>query len=63
MPSQLFRRDGYRWVLAGQTPKDAQNYTGDHAQLLVRYMLQMTPDEQRHLIGMIPHASAARSQK
>jgi len=63
MPSQLFRRDGDRWVLAGQTPTDAQNYTGDHAQLLVRYMLQMTPDEQRHLIGMIPHASAARSQK
>ncbi len=58
MPSQLFRRSGDRWILAGQTPKDAQDYAGDHAQLLVRYMLQMTPDEQRRLIGMIPRRSA-----
>ena len=54
MPSELFRRDGDRWVLAGQLPQSAQGYTGDHAQLLVRYMLEMTPQEQRRLIGMMP---------
>jgi cytochrome c2 len=60
MPSQLFRRAGDRWVLAGQLPKDAQDYPGDHAQLLVRYMLQMTPDEQRRLIGMMPRTGGRR---
>jgi hypothetical protein len=63
MPSQLFRRDGDRWVLAGQIPDGAKNYSGDHAQLLVRYMLQMTAEEQRRLIAMMPHASAAGSAR
>ncbi len=58
MPSQLFRRDGERWVLAGEIPPEARSYPGDHAQLLVRYMLQMTPEEQRLLIGKMPHPSA-----
>lgn len=58
MPSQLFRRQGTRWVLAGQLPKDAQDYPGDHAQLLVRYMLQMTPDEQRRLVAIMPRTSS-----
>ncbi len=60
MPSQLFRREGDRWVLAGQIPKDAQSYKGDHAQLLVRYMLQMTPDEQHRLIGMMPRNASKK---
>lgn len=53
MPSELFRRDGDRWVMAGAMPEGARNYAGDHAELLVRYMLAMTPEEQRRLIGMI----------
>ena len=57
MPSELFRRDGERWVLAGDIPQDARNYAGDHAQLLVRYMLTITPEEQRRLIAMMPRRS------
>jgi len=57
MPSELFRREGDRWVLAGEIPADARNYAGDHAQLLVRYMLTITPEEQRRLIAMMPRRS------
>ena len=34
---------------AGQLP----GYMGDHADLLVRYMLQLTPEEQRKLLGQL----------
>lgn len=54
MPSGLFRRDGGRWVFAGPTPDLFKGYIGDHAQLLVRYMFELTPDEQRRLVQMIP---------
>ncbi len=49
MPSGLFRRDGDRWVFAGPTPPSFQTYAGDHADLLVRYMFQFTPDELNRL--------------
>ncbi|MGH9942038.1 MAG: hypothetical protein ACRD9R_06730 [Pyrinomonadaceae bacterium] len=50
MPSDLFRREGERWVFnATQLPASASGYEGDHARLLVRYMLQLTPDEQRRI--------------
>src|SRR5579864_5645984 len=49
MPSGLFRRDGDRWVFAGPTPASFQNYQKDHADLLVRYMFQFTPDELNRL--------------
>lgn len=52
MPSGLFRRDGDRWVFAGPVPPIFQGYEKDHADLLVRYMFQITPEEQRRLIGM-----------
>lgn len=51
MPSGLFRRDASRWVFAGPTPPSFQAYHGDHADLLVRYMFQLTPEEQRALLG------------
>jgi cytochrome c551/c552 len=54
MPSGLFRRDGARWVFAGPTPPSFNNFTGDHVQLLVRYMFQMTPEEQRQLLQKLP---------
>ena len=54
MPSGLFRRDTDRWLFAGPLPGAFQGYTGDHADLLVRYMLQLTPEEQRSLIGRTP---------
>ena len=45
MPSELFERDGDRWVFAGQIPAQARNYAGDHADLLTRYMFQMDSAE------------------
>ncbi|MBI3940253.1 MAG: c-type cytochrome [Acidobacteria bacterium] len=46
MPSGLFRRDGNRWVFAGPVPDSFKEYQKDHTQLLVRYMFQLTPEEQ-----------------
>jgi hypothetical protein len=45
MPSELFRRDGDRWVFSGGLPAAFEGYERDHADLLVRYMFQMTPAE------------------
>jgi cytochrome c1 len=45
MPSGLFSHDRDRWVFAGPTPASFNNYPKDHADLLVRYMFQFTPDE------------------
>lgn len=49
MPSGLFRWENNRWVFAGPTPPSFENYPKDHADLLVRYMFQFTPDELRRL--------------
>jgi cytochrome c1 len=49
MPSGLFKRDGDRWVFAGPTPASFNGYTKDHAELLVRYMFQFTPEELNRL--------------
>jgi hypothetical protein len=51
MPSGLFRREGGRWVFAGPVPGTFSGYQKDHAELLVRYMFQFTPEEQRRLTG------------
>jgi len=51
MPSGLFRREGDRWVFAGPLPPAVRGYVKDHADLLVRYMFQLTPEEQRLLVG------------
>ena len=52
MPSGLFKRDGERWVFSGPTPPIFAGYTGDQAELLVRYMFEITAEEQRRLVGM-----------
>jgi cytochrome c1 len=51
MPSELFKRDqGHeRWVFNGPTPPAFQTYEKDHVDLLVRYMFQISPEEQRRL--------------
>jgi hypothetical protein len=54
MPSGLFQREGDRWVFRGTIPAEFKSYTGDHANLMVRYLLEMTPEEQRRLIGRTP---------
>lgn len=52
MPSGLFKREGPRWVFSGPTPATFRGYARDHAELLVRYMFEITAEEQRRLIGM-----------
>ncbi|MEK6302895.1 MAG: c-type cytochrome [Acidobacteriota bacterium] len=51
MPSELFKRDANhdRWVFSGPTPPAFQTYEKDHVDLLVRYMFQITADEQKRL--------------
>ena len=53
MPSGLFKKteDGHN-VFAGPTPPIFNGYEGDQADLLVRYMFEITPDEQRRLTGL-----------
>jgi cytochrome c551/c552 len=45
MPSGLFRHEDTRYVFAGPVPSSFNGYTKDHADLLVRYMFQFTPEE------------------
>ena len=45
MPSGLFREQDHRMVFAGPTPASFNGYQKDHAELLVRYMFQFTPEE------------------
>ena len=54
MPAGLFSRDKDRWVFSGPLSTSLQGYHGDHADLLVRYMFQMTPEEQRTLLARSP---------
>ncbi len=49
MPTGLFKPEGNRMVFAGPTPAGFERYKKDHAELLVRYMLEFTPEEQRRL--------------
>ena len=58
MPSGLFKRDGDHWVFSGPLPASFKGYTGDQADLLVRYMFELTPEEQRVADG--PHAFRRR---
>jgi len=61
MPSELFKRDGERWVFNGELPPSFNEYKGDHADLLVRYMLQLTPMEQARLASGSPAATGGTS--
>jgi cytochrome c1 len=67
MPSELFEHDPARerWVLKGATPPQYQGYEKDHVTLLVRYMFQLSAEEQRRLGtggGTAPAPSAAPAQ-
>jgi mono/diheme cytochrome c family protein len=59
MPSGLFKRDGDRWVFSGPLPASFKGYTGDQANLLVRYMFELTPEEQHALMGRTPSGGGA----
>jgi len=57
MPTGLFRKEGERWVInLPNPPQSANEYGQDHARLLVRYMLLMTPEEQARLRSTTPAA-------
>jgi cytochrome c551/c552 len=58
MPSELVKREGERWVFNGPLPPSASEYQGDHARLLVRYLLQLTPEEQARSARTVPSAPA-----
>ncbi len=60
MPTGLFRKEGERWVInLPNPPASANAYHDDHARLLVRYMMLLTPDEQRRLLGNCAGRSGA----
>ncbi|MGH9776131.1 MAG: hypothetical protein ACRD50_14425 [Candidatus Acidiferrales bacterium] len=61
MPSGLFHRENDRWVFSGPLPPALKNFTGDNADLLVRYMLTLTPQEQGALVGRTPAGKPAGS--
>ena len=61
MPSGLFRKEGDRMVFNGPTPEAFNNYHRDHAELLVRYMFLLTPDEQRRLMASSPQTGTSAS--
>jgi hypothetical protein len=63
MPSGLFRKEGDRWVFAGPTPAAMQQYHGDQADLLVRYMFTLTPQEQSALLGRTPTGNSSAAGK
>ncbi|HVF67667.1 MAG TPA: c-type cytochrome [Pyrinomonadaceae bacterium] len=65
MPSELFKRDGTRWVFNSTLPAGKEeafaHYTGDHARLLVRYLLSLTPEEQARARTPAPAQAPAPS--
>ena len=58
MPSALFKKQGTQWVFSGPIPASLQGYDQDHTKLLVRYIFQLTPEEQRRVSGSIGRAAA-----
>jgi len=52
MPSGLFKLQADHYVFAGPTPSSFKGYNGDQAELLVRYLFELTPQEQQRLIQM-----------
>ena len=61
MPSGLFKKAGDHWVFSGPTPPSFQGYDQDHTKLLVDYIFQLTPEEQRRVSSMMPKAAPAKA--
>jgi cytochrome c2 len=59
MPSGLFKRENGHWAFSGPTPSSFQGYDKDQTKLLVDYILQLTPEEQRRVGAAMGHARAA----
>lgn len=62
MPSGLFKREGDHWVFSGPTPASFQGYDKDQTRLLVNYILQLTPEEQRRVAGAMGRSQASGSK-
>lgn len=60
MPSGLFRKENEHWVFAGPTPASFQGYDKDHSKLLVDYIFQLTPEEQRR-VGAAMRSGGSKS--
>jgi mono/diheme cytochrome c family protein len=61
MPSGLFRRENGQWVFAGPTPPSFQGYEQDHTKLLVDYIFQLTPEEQRRVAASMGRSTASKA--
>jgi len=61
MPSGLFRKQGSQWVFAGPTPSSFQGYDKDETKLLVDYIFQLTPDEQRRVASAMGRSTASNA--
>ncbi|HKV61388.1 MAG TPA: c-type cytochrome [Candidatus Acidoferrum sp.] len=59
MPSGLFKRQNGHWVFSGPTPASFHDYDKDQTKLLVDYILQLTPEEQRRVSAAMGRSSAA----
>jgi cytochrome c551/c552 len=59
MPSGLFKSQNGHWVFAGPTPASFQGYDKDQTKLLVDYILQLTPEEQRRVGAAMGHGPSA----
>jgi len=58
MPSGLFKRENDHWVFSGPTPPSFRGYDKDQTRLLVDYILQLTPEEQRRVGAGMGHAAS-----
>jgi len=59
MPSGLFKRENNRWTFSGPTPASFNAYDKDHTKLLVEYIFQLTPEEQRRVSSSMGRAGAS----
>ncbi|HTS57110.1 MAG TPA: hypothetical protein VMH03_06160, partial [Terriglobales bacterium] len=62
MPSGLFRRTNNQWVFAGPTPPSFEGYDKDHSKLLVDYIFQLTPEEQKRVASSMGKTAASSEQ-
>jgi mono/diheme cytochrome c family protein len=59
MPSGLFRRENDHWVFSGPTPPSFEGYDKDQTRLLVNYILQLTPEEQKRVASAMGRKQAS----
>jgi hypothetical protein len=61
MPSGLFNKVNDHWVFAGPTPPSFQGYDQDHTKLLVDYIFQLTPEEQKRVAASMGRSTASNA--